>query len=189
MTVSTNLTAGQILTASTVNTFMLNPGLNYVATGTASSGSALLIDGCFTSTFDNYLVLVDNIVTSAGASMRLNLRAAGVVNASNWTYGSITADYTSSTISYGRATTQQVVPFASVGTAVSNQQFEIMSPFATRPSTLYCNAIDSRLTNGVLPFITTGQLANNVSYDGLSLNLSAGTFTSITATVYGYRKA
>lgn len=58
-------TAGAILTASDTNTFLANAGLVYI-TGGQLSGSATNFEGCFSSTYRNYRVVVNNAKITGG---------------------------------------------------------------------------------------------------------------------------
>ena len=63
-------TSGEVLTASDTNTFLANSGLVYVAGG-ALSGSATNFVGCFSSTYRNYRVIIDNPTNTAAGEFYL----------------------------------------------------------------------------------------------------------------------
>jgi hypothetical protein len=59
-------TTGEILTASDTNTYLANSGLVYVAKATLATNITDLV-GCFTSTYDNYRIVIDSVnMSSAG---------------------------------------------------------------------------------------------------------------------------
>jgi hypothetical protein len=112
-------TAGQVL--------QVNSGATAPEWGTASSGALTKIvtgtfsnvtntgttfDGCFTSTYDNYVILFSNMYASAGSSLRFQTRLAGSTQATANYAGSYvrgsTVTQTSSATSYNLMSMQNV---------------------------------------------------------------------------------
>jgi hypothetical protein len=112
-------TAGQVL--------QVNSGATAPEWGTASSGALTKIvsgtfsnvtntgttfDGCFTSTYDNYVILFSNMYASAGSSLRFQTRLAGSTQATANYAGSYvrgsTVTQTSSDTSYNLMSMQNV---------------------------------------------------------------------------------
>ena len=81
MTVSTATTPGQILTSAYLNN-NINSGLTYIDSATAA-GTATPIDGCFTSTYNAYRIIVNATGTTSNQAMYLGLRVGGATNVTN----------------------------------------------------------------------------------------------------------
>jgi hypothetical protein len=61
-------TTGEVLTASDTNTYLSNSGLVYVTGGPLATATTNF-QGCFTSTYRNYHVVIDRIVPSASTDV------------------------------------------------------------------------------------------------------------------------
>jgi hypothetical protein len=80
-------TTGQVLTAdTTVSPYKVKwatagggGSLIYVTTNTFSASSSVTIDNCFTSTYNNYFIVLENVTIASGSDVRLRtrLRASG----------------------------------------------------------------------------------------------------------------
>ena len=190
MAVKSNFASGEILTASDVNTYLTNGGLVYVASNTATSGSTINVTSCFSSTYDAYKVVVSNCVTSGSVDVNIRCLVGTTVNASNWTYATIRADYGAGTIGMVKATGSAGVNLAIASTTNPiSFEFFIAQPNMAKYTSVQCIGGDPRSTSGYFAITTSGQLENNTQYDGLQISVGAQTFSSIKAVVYGYRQA
>jgi hypothetical protein len=171
---------GEVLTAAAMDSI----GLWKVASVSVTSGSVLAVNNCFTSDYDNYRIVLFNLKTTSNIAMNWQLRngttpsttgyfstqAFILFGAATWLFGS---PGTSSFIAPGNTNTNP--PSSGTIDIFQPQKNERTGFFGTY------QAHDAMiLTSG------THNDGTNV-YDGFQLN-SAGTFTSGTATVYGYRK-
>ena len=153
-----------------------------LGTVTFTSASSVSVNGCFTSTYKNYKVLV-NLKTSTTASVFARMRASGSDVSANyrnqrlWSFGT-TVGGSSSTTDTGINGNFNVQPATEFG----DFNMEITSPNlaeTTRILSIWtCN--NAQETN----FINSA-LANTTQYDGISVIASTGTITG-TVTVLGY---
>jgi hypothetical protein len=67
----------EVLTSADTNTYLANSGLVYVTQASMSS-SATAINNCFTSTYQNYRVVIAQTGTTSGQTVYLRLRVGGV---------------------------------------------------------------------------------------------------------------
>jgi hypothetical protein len=175
---------GEVLTASDTNTFLANSGLVYVTTATfTGTGSTVAIDGCFTSTYTNYRVLIDNM-TSTGSVVNLKLRASGSANSANYYQGGWVVNYAGTTSTECRNNSNDgfYVFYANGSTYPTGAQLDIKSPQKAERTVIGGDTLfwDSAQSIG-------GYHSNTGSFDGFQLSSTANLTGTIT--VYGYRKA
>ena len=188
-----SFTAGQILTASQMSALQSNIGLvpitpTSVTNGTLSgnvasitSGSAsVTINGCFTTNFTNYKVIITNFVCSAAPAIYLKFN-----NSTGSTYSSLLSYY-----SYGSPTGANSPSAASAAgmqlflgaTSLCTAEFEVFAPFVTSRTTMRSSG-----QSPDNPGTSLGIDTNSASQTAFSLSTSTGTITSGSITVYGYR--
>lgn len=170
------------LPASDINTYLNNGGLVYITQATISASSSYTFTNCFSSTYNNYRVVVNSLTGSIAAS---NLRIR-IANATPGYYGSYYYDlYTgagTSTTRFNNAAQFQVAGY-------TNANDEGMSTFDI------CNPQTAKRTSWTGNFYGDGYsgwfggtLANSTQYTDLQFLPNAGTFTAIIR-IYGYREA
>jgi len=80
-------TTGEVLTASDTNTFLANSGLVYVTSATIGSGvSTVTVSGAFSSTYDNYRIIMDGGTASAVTDLTVKLGSTATGYYSNMVY-------------------------------------------------------------------------------------------------------
>jgi len=180
-------TTGEVLTASDTNTYLANSGLVYITSGAMSSSTP--IDGIFTSTYDNYRIVIANLGATAGGLLNWNYRTTSNTTESANNYYSAVRRYDNGTnydFSQGPNT------YGTPGVNVSTSNFgavaiDFISPrLATRTTAIFTGIGQiSQISSvqGSVLFNDTTQFA------GIIFSLSANTINNGTYTVYGYRKA
>ena len=68
---------GEILTASDTNTYLANSGLVYVAKATLATNTTDLV-GCFSSTYDNYRIVLDGLNPNSSSDIYWRLQIGDV---------------------------------------------------------------------------------------------------------------
>lgn len=160
------------------------PGLSLVTTQTFSAASAVSVDNCFTSQYDNYRIAW-RINKSAGAETRLRWRVAGAdaTGADHLrSQGSVT---TTGTAGAYVATTETFHYLNAYSTASHDAGFlDAFSPAVATPTFGFYQSISDTAQYGFAAF------KHNVSaaYDGFTLYPGSGTIAG-SIYVYGYRKA
>jgi hypothetical protein len=174
-------TSGQILTASQMSALQANSGLVFIKSQ-ALSGTSNLITSAFSSSFDNYKIMLSGSSTMSATtniSMKMGTTAAGyystrIKNSPN--AATVNGNGQDNTAEWG---------YAGQGTPnYANLNVELSAPFLaryTRFSATYLLDLGSGSEFG----ITQGHLADTNSYT--SFTLSAGSTFSGTVYVYGYR--
>lgn len=164
-----------------------NPdGLAFIATATVSGGSSISVNNCFSSTYDNYLVIA-SLAGTNNTQIRIKLRNGTTDNSSNYAWGGFYFDMIGGGSLNGEGSGGYVGTgvriLANNNSGVSNAFVQIGKPFAVSQTTF--NIQPQASENYTRMF--TGVHQSNYSADGIVINIDAGTFTG-SVSVYGYRK-
>ena len=183
-------TTGEVLTAADTNTYLANSGLVYVTSATiGTTVASVSLNDCFSSTYDNYKIVVEIGDTSGAMSLYWRWRVGGTDNTTTdyqWFYsGHTNAGGTISSASAG-----QTYAFCGLYTSASGVSpiitLDVMRPFVAKETRVY-NFGYYRATASV--YYGGNSHNGGTSFDGFTIYPSAGTMTGGTITVYGYRKA
>lgn len=185
-------TAGSVLTAADTNTYLTNSGLVYIAQGElTSSTAALTFNNVFSSTYDNYRIVIDRYrPTDANRSLYMRLRVGGSDTSSSyvWSMRGLYQDGSSADASSGAPLTTSIDLGAynslnSVG--LCSCSADICAPFKTERTFLTFNSVLYNAQYGT----RNGFAAQTVetSFTGFSLLSSFGNITNLRCKVYGYR--
>ena len=160
-----------------------------VGKGTAAASSAVSINGCFTATYDNYLVVVDATSASTSLLLRLRMRAAGTDNSSA-NYGYAFSKQTFATgILVGYSSDPAGIDQGLL--ELSSGQGGALSIVVYSPALTVKTSFTFESVNDVNVYSGGGQMTVTTAYDGITIYTSAGTFTTPTngIRVYGYQNA
>ena len=166
-----------------------NPqGLEFITSQTLS-GTSTNIVGCFSATYDSYLVLGQSI----GASSSPDLMAYRMLVGTTPLTG---GNYYTCLNGYSHTGTQNLITYQSnagftnrimgTGTDQSSFSFTFDNPFKTKKTFTY----GTSTSNGAAYYGWAGSanVDTSTSYDGLQLLSNSGFTISGTVTIYGYRK-
>ena len=177
---------GDLLTKSGTTTAWAAPtpqGLTLITAESFSAVSAVNINGCFTSTHENYRIVIRCVLASGNADLGLRMRAAGADDTSaNYATQFLRGD--GSTASATRTTTQTSMVVAVANTAVTTASFDLFSPNVSTPTVGMAMSMWQIAT----PLIEPRGITHNVAtaYDGFSIIPASSTVTG-TIRIYGYR--
>jgi hypothetical protein len=171
-----NGTAWVVLSTGRANSL----GLDLVKTQTIGSAvSSVTVSDAFSSTYDNYKIMVVAGSGSASVDMRMTLGAT----ATGYYYG-LNYNIFNATASATGASNAAHWAYAgsSTGTSIAINA-DILSPFLTE-QTFFTSTVtsDGYVGSG------GGYLANTTSYTAFTITASSGTLTGGTIAVYGYAK-
>lgn len=182
-------TNNQVLTADSAQSTGLKwatpsgGGLVFIQSGTFTASSAVNVNTCFSSTYDNYRILVK--VTGASVvngEVRMRMRLATTDNSTaNYNYQRMYAQ--SSTVGGSAATNQTSAIMGPQNTALSWNVTDMCNPFLTQ-NTLYSTVSSYNQVN-IDNFSGAHKVAT--SFDGFTMFPDAGTITG-EVWVYGYAK-
>jgi hypothetical protein len=157
-------------------------GFTLITTETFSAVSSISINNCFTSTYDNYLILL--AITSQSTNpqvVSIRFRVSGADNStSNYSRGEIFIDYTSNTVNGGAGNNQDNFP-------LGNQTAPVLSSvLLLGPNLSQKTGIQANVMGDTRHLASGGMFRATTVFDGFSIYVS-GTITG-NLSVYGYGK-
>jgi len=180
----TTYTAGQVLTAASLNNNFASGGLQLIKTQTiGTTVGSVEVTGAFSTTYDVYKITVTGGISSvsAGTNLKLTLGAT----ATGYYSGQSRVAYVGA--GAGTDSDNNATSWTRVGNGDDNginANLELTSPFLSKVTTLYCmSAFQDTTATGA--FIA-GWLNNTTSYTAFTLTPASGTLTGGTIRVYGY---
>jgi hypothetical protein len=149
-------------------------------TVTFSGSSSVSLNGCFSSTYDNYLIMYD-FTASGNISISARMRLAGVdASTASYSRQGLIGDTTSASATQTLNATSSTLAFG--GTARNNFKFELFAPaLAQRTTGIVYNAEQA-------PALRINTFYHDVAtaYDGVTFITSANNMTG-TVRVYGLK--
>lgn len=172
--------SGDVLTAADLNA---SSGLVLVKTQTIGSGvSSVTVTDAFSSTFDNYKILVNGTLNSSPAA--IGIRFGGVTSGYEWSNVQIT--YGGSVSGSGSNSDSEI---DQLGICTSTEELamslEVFAPYLSTNTQVVGSGLDPRPSQGALRY-TAGFYSSNTSFTSFTLLPSGGTMTGGTIRVYGY---
>jgi hypothetical protein len=176
-------TVGEVLTASDTNTYLANSGLVYVTSTTVGSGvSSVTVSNVFSSTYDNYKIVVSGGTASGNFVTRLTLGAT----ATGYYYAGAYCTFAGAVSgSSGANAAFWMVTAHNADNVVAN--IDLFQPNLAKNTSYSATYYGPSTGDGA--FAVQGYLNNTTAYTAFTLTASSGTYTGGTITVYGYRKA
>jgi len=182
--------ASEVLSAADTNSYLANSGLVYIAAGTATAQNRLNIPSCFSATYTNYRVEVENLTHSTANNliMRLSISGTDTTGSAYYTQrgevngGAITGiSITASSAIFPTYANSSAGSFVTLS-------FDVFKPFVATPTTVagQCSRVDA--TTGLYAVSFSGLQSDSTSFDGISLVGNTGNITCVMR-VYGYRQA
>jgi hypothetical protein len=151
-------------------------------------GTNLSIDGCFTSTYTNYLVLID-FTTTGGDYSDLRMRVGGSDNTSASSYKWIRLEGFGSSATSARTNANRWQDCLGMGSAATNGlTFTFYKPFEATTTAL---SVSDNAANSTDVFFWRGNGYHNqnTSYDGFSwVNPNAGQTVTGKMRIYGWQE-
>ena len=186
MPVKSTFAAGQILTASDTNTYLTNGGLVYVTEANIGTNvSTVTVSACFSSTYDNYRIVVNVDSVAAGgpySTLQLGSTTTGYYWGMN---GVVYSTGAASPIAVNNgASWNRLGPLNTTGGSYS---VDILNPFRTQRTVIVSNYTDFSTAGSA--GVGSGFLNDTTSYQSFTIGLTASTMTGGKIRVYGYRQA
>jgi hypothetical protein len=174
------------LPASDINTYLTNSAWVYVNSATFTPTTALQVNSVFTSTYTNYKVVFENIVSSTGnPSANLQLTASGTPSTASYSHGSQYWTFQGTPTSF---------PFGDLNSSQWSTMLFNTTPASSVEYTMYgpAVALATNMTYAGIMYTNTYRAGGGIhnvatAYDGFRLN--AANSISGTWSVYGQRKA
>jgi hypothetical protein len=175
-------TSGQILTAAQMTTLQTNTGLAFISSTNvgASPVASVTVSNCFSSTYDNYRIIIAGV--TAGA-VDFSIQLTGITG-SVYTYQGfyqLLGVAAINTFASVNQTSMGLGAFSATGNDFV--QFEISSPNLAK---IKYGQLTSNST--LLSSVQGGQINSTVQSTGFTVSPASGNITNGTISVYGYRK-
>ena len=177
----TTYTAGEVLTAASLNNNFASGGLQLVKTQTiGTTVASVAVTGAFSSTFDAYKIVITGGVGSTDIDLAFQL-------------GSTTTGYYNSLGYVSYANTQSFVGSAnqanwlycgSADTGNITSNFDVIGPNLAKKTVM--NGQFIRMTTGGIAGASNSFVNNTTQYTGFTIICSTGTLTGGTIRIYGY---
>jgi hypothetical protein len=154
-------------------------------TVTFSGASSVSLNGCFTSTYRNYLIKLEVVGASTSGAPTMRLRTSGTDN-SNANYQRQVFNADNATLTGGRNTNQTSFGLGSVQSTTTTYDINLWSPQLS--SNTFWTTNDNFLSSTTTPIIqqAIGGFNAATQFDGISF-ISSGATLSGTISVYGYK--
>jgi len=177
-------TTGEVLTAADTNTYLNNGGLVYIANNTATSGTTLQVDNCFSSTYEAYRIILSNVRLSGAAFITMQLRTT-TTTATNYLFGRLEVPYNTAT-ALGRGGTGAGTGSSwdiMVGTTTANGAWiDVFNPNLAQQTAYSASAPDPRTGGSFGGQHESGIQTDTTQFTGFILTAGA-TITNMKATV------
>ena len=148
-----------------------------------SASTSLSVNGCFTSTYQNYFILMNFAAAAATPSVSWRYRAAGT-DYSGATYSNQRGQDNGSVAQPNKTQTQTSNEMGDINTVRTHAVIHVFGPQDATQTTL-----NIRRGYGDILQVTYYNLeTTSTSYDGFSIIMSSSNFTG-TLRVYGYRNS
>jgi len=153
-----------------------------------SAASSVSLNDVFSTTYENYHVVLNFNASAAQSLISLRFRVSGSDNSNNDYYrAAISKDSSLSTINNENADPTTSYRIGTTGNNNALVSLNISSPFQTAQTTIVNNGVGINNTNEASWFVGGGGFGSTTSFTGFSLFPSSGTITG-TVSVYGYNK-
>ena len=142
----------------------------------------------FSASYNNYLILRNNVVGSGGGSLGIRLRASGSdASGSNYNKQEAVIITTTNTMSLtsNQTSITRILGDYTNSTDYTDGQLRICNPFSAKPTT-FMSQIQIDNTNPYI-YLFSGNHSLATSYDGFTVIASSGNITG-SISVYGYNK-
>lgn len=159
-----------------------NSGLVLISSTTIGSAvSSVTVSNVFSSTYDNYKIIVSGGAASAAGALQIRL------GATTTGYYYVTVRYTYAGVASNDIGSNQAI-FAPVGGSSTDNltlSCDLIAPYLAEKTSIYFNQVGPVSTS--VAGAGGGFLDNTTSYTGFDLVQSTGTMTGGTIKVYGYK--
>ena len=158
-------------------------GFTLIKTQTIGTGvSSVNVTAAFSTTYDNYKIIVSGGVASVNDYMTLKLGAT----TTGYYYGHNGRGYNNTDQSTGASNQASWLRISAGSTNLLSANFELQNPFNAKYTFLNYFFNDTKITGEA--GAGGGLLANTTSYTDFTIAPASGTYTGGSISVYGYKK-
>ena len=159
------------------------PGLVHINTTTFSAVSSVSLNDVFTSTYQNYRVIM-TAASSSNQDLNIRFRVSATDTTTNYVYQTFSVNGAVFTGASAGSATLSIIGI--VGTTFSLDVLDIASPQLAAPTVYRTFGVSS--SGSILLKDASGAQTASTAFDGFTLFPTSGTFTG-TVRVYGYKNS
>jgi len=176
---------GEVLTSGDTNSFLANSGLVYVAETTFSGATTPFINGCFTSTYNHYRIMISMTGTgSVGITVRLRSGTSTPETGAVYDRFGFEAGASYSNVNLADQTSALIGQTDSGG-GIMTAIIDCFNPNVASNSNLVINGFNPSTGSS---YFMNNRIQTSTQYTGIEIFPSSGTITG-SMRVYGYRQA
>ena len=182
-------TTGEVLTASDTNTYLANAGLVYITSTSVGTGGSLTISNCFSSTYNNYRFVFDNLKVASGTIfITMQLRSGTTTNTAGYYDSRIEVNLAGTVTGAGTTNgANWTPPLVGDATYSVGAAFDIWNPYNAVHTSFSGVGIDGRTTGA--PYRSGGGWHNSTTSFTSIVFTASTNFATGNLTIYGYRQA
>lgn len=166
-----------------------NVGLVHINTTTFTAATSTILSSVFSSSFNNYRILVDVTQNSTFSATFMQLRTGSTTVTSNYDRRGIFINSSGVTVTSSGTTADTYMLLGNTGNGGrSLHVVDFQNPFLTTPTMGTVSASDNDSGGGRELFLNAVYNSNSTSYESLVVGCSSGSITG-TVRIYGYRNS
>lgn len=173
-------TSGTVITSAST-------GMVRITSGTVTASSTITVDGCFTSSYLNYIIYVNTAYTgSADQDAYLQFRAGGSTNGGNYAFNVnyINAGVNAGTASSNSGSSGAIIIYDNMDSgSIFNGELQVFNPQTATKTTTQWSLYGEDGSN-FKQMLGFGFQSQSTSFDGFIITMQSGTLTG-TYDVYG----
>lgn len=171
------------------STWVTQSGMQLITTASLSSTS-VSVNNCFSSRYDNYVILCGNMVlnNTTGRDIGFRLRASGTDSTASVYSREIVGAYTTSVFSGAATDTLHYLNAVVDSNLPILFKADVYGPFLAAPTGIQSTSFGYRNAAGQQWWSHQSFHTASTSYDGFTIYCTAQSFTSGTVYVYGLAK-
>jgi len=181
-------TTGEVLTASDTNTYLANAGLVFIAETSFTTTANPFINGCFSSTYQNYLVQVVALGSVASEPLYFRVRSGVSTPETGAVYDRYGFYWGTSGVDLVNANLVAAY-MGDVGNAANSSTVGALTLY--RPNQAAHTVINSQSWSNATGavYFPTHRIETTTVYTGIELTTLGSSTLTGTMRVYGYRQA
>lgn len=163
-------------------------GLTLITAQTFSATTSVNVNSCFSSTYQNYKLILVITSVSATTPVHMRMRSGTTTNtSSNYYWNRMYIQGTTSTVqSSGTSTEDSMKYVGEFSTGIGTSHIEVFTPFETNTTSIITQSNFNYVPSFPLhTVVSSGQTSVTTSYDGFTLITTGATMTG-NLRVYGY---
>ena len=173
---------------SATNVLQVPIGLVHLATATNTNTTGLIISNVFSSTYNNYRVVIDGFGSANSQRLLARLRAGASELNTNYFCGTAAFDQTTTSTTVYRTTASDAIDISYISNnsnAQTSFSFDLSNPFTTSRKSYHGTM--AGFNGGIVNYMgfMGGLIGDNTSRDGINV-YSPNNWTG-TVRIYGYR--